>query len=169
MVIGGYAVLYHAHARFTEDIDIVLGVDIDELDNVLKVVSDNFIPSSENPEEFVKQTNVLPILEKESGIRIDLIFSFLPFERKAIEHSISTFVEDQSVNIIRADELIIYKLLAGRPRDMNDIRSIFNYQSDKLNIDKIEMHLNELSTALADKSLNKQSSGQALGDSLIKK
>lgn len=53
MVIGGYAVLYHGHARFTEDIDIVLGIDVSQLKKVLKAVSSKFICRPENPEEFV--------------------------------------------------------------------------------------------------------------------
>ena len=117
MVIGGYAVLYHAHARFTEDIDIVVGVDASYLENILKAVSGKFIPRIENPKAFVNQTNVLPLSEAENEVRVDLIFSFLEFERNAIARSDKASIEQQTISIVTAEDLIIYKILAGRARE----------------------------------------------------
>ena len=156
MVIGGYAVLYHAHARFTEDIDIVLGVDVSHLDSVLEAVKAEFLPRPENPEEFVGQTNVLPLLEREDEIRVDLIFSFLEFERDAIAYSDKAKVEGHTINIVRAEDLIVYKLLAGRARDLDDIQSILNHKKGSLNIEKVTSNIKSLSTALADDSLIKK-------------
>ncbi len=39
MVIGGQAVLLYGEPRLTKDIDITLGIDISELDRVMKVVA----------------------------------------------------------------------------------------------------------------------------------
>lgn len=153
MVICGYAVLYHGHAHFTEDIDIVLGIDANHLNSVIEAVSGKFLPRPKNPEQFVRQTNVLPLLEKDDKIRVDLIFSFLEFERNAIAHSDSALVDEQTVNIVRAEDLIVYKILASRPRDLDDIQSILNQKKKKLDTVQITSNIKHLSNALADDSL----------------
>ena len=40
MIIGGQAVLLYGEPRLTKDIDITLGIDFDELDRLLKVISE---------------------------------------------------------------------------------------------------------------------------------
>ena len=80
MIIGGQAVLLHGLPRMTKDIDITLGVDTQELDRVvnsiaatgLEIIPDHF-------RSFVEKTFVLPARHQESGIRVDFIFSFVPY------------------------------------------------------------------------------------------
>ena len=79
MIIGGQAVLLHGEPRFTEDIDVTLGVAPDSLGSVLKLVRHwNWRISVEPVEEFVRRTMILPCVEPQSGIRVDFVFSFSP-------------------------------------------------------------------------------------------
>ncbi len=103
MVIGGYAVLYHGEARFTEDIDIVLGVDSDQLTELIEITKGDFVNRVDNPETFVIQTNVLPLQEKDSKVKVDLTFSFIEFERKAIQYAEVAKIEGKEVRIVRAE------------------------------------------------------------------
>ena len=76
------------------------------------------------PVEFVKQNTVLPLINPESGARIKLIFSTSPFEQRAIERANVVKVGNTPVNFAALNDLIIYKVIAGRARDFDDIRSI---------------------------------------------
>lgn len=145
MVIGGYAVLYHGEARFTEDIDITLGVDIDKLNNILDALGDSFHSRTENTADFVRKTNVLPLIDSSTSVPVDLIFSFIDFERNAIKRAVNTDVNKNSVKIISAEDLIIYKIFAARKRDLEDAASIFNRKADFLNIAHIDEKIKELS------------------------
>ena len=81
MVIGGQAVLLYGEPRLTKDIDITLGINVDRLDEMLKIVKElslSLLP--EDVPSFVQKTMVLPVLEKSSGIRVDFIFSFTLYE-----------------------------------------------------------------------------------------
>ncbi len=63
MVIGGQAVLLHGRPRLTQDIDLTLGVDNSALEEVRRVcrgIPLQLLP--EEPEKFVRETNVLPVL-----------------------------------------------------------------------------------------------------------
>jgi hypothetical protein len=89
MVIGGQAVLLYGEPRLTKDIDITLGVGIDGLEKVKNVIQRlNLRILVNNPEDFVQRTMVLPVMNKGTGIKVDLIFSFSPYEKQAIERAI---------------------------------------------------------------------------------
>jgi Nucleotidyltransferase of unknown function (DUF6036) len=125
MIIGGQAVLLHGLPRMTKDIDVTLGVDTRDLDRVVKSVAAiglEIIP--DNFESFVEKTFVLPARHKESGIRIDFIFSFISYERQAIDRAKPVLLNGESVMFASVEDIIIHKCFAGRPRDLEDARSI---------------------------------------------
>lgn len=125
MVIGGQAVLLYGEPRLTRDIDITLGFDIDRLDNLLTVIHElKLKPLPEDMESFVKETRVLPARDEGTGIRVDFIFSFTPYEAEAISRACSVEILGQEVSFASPEDLIIHKIFAGRPRDLEDVRSI---------------------------------------------
>jgi hypothetical protein len=129
MVIGGQAVLLHGEPRLTRDIDITLGADSTALTRVLEVTgSIGLTPSVRDVEQFVRRTNVLPLSEEPAAIRVDLIFSFTPYEAQAIERATSFSMLNTPVRFATAEDLIIHKLVAGRPRDIEDVRGVVAYQ-----------------------------------------
>lgn len=124
MVIGGQAVLLYGEPRLTKDIDITLGVDLSRLDDVLTAVRDMKIVPLVDPATFTRETMVLPCSDPESGIRIDMIFSFSPFERQAIGRARAVRIRDTDVRFTSLEDLLVHKLIAGRPRDLEDARIV---------------------------------------------
>jgi hypothetical protein len=125
MVIGGQAVLVHGEPRLTRDIDVTLGVDNGSCARVLALGKTiGLSPSVHDVERFVQKTNVLPLANESAAIRVDLIFSFTPYEAQAIERATSLRVLDTPVRFATAEDLIIHKLVAGRPRDLEDVRGV---------------------------------------------
>lgn len=94
MVIGGQAVLLYGEGRLTADVDVTLGFGPGELATVQKAVHEAglqvLVPS---PEDFVKQTFVLPCAQPASGIRVDVVFSLSPFERQAVQRARPVTIE----------------------------------------------------------------------------
>lgn len=134
MVIGGQAVLRYGEPRLTQDIDITLGVDIDRLADVLTLIhQQGFRSAVKEPEAFAKKTNVLPVSDGATGIRVDLLFSFSLYEQEAIRRSQALLVNDHKVQYASVEDIIIHKIVAGRPRDLDDVKGIIarnpNYDS----------------------------------------
>lgn len=125
MVIGGQAVLVYGEPRMTRDIDVTLGVGPEHLGQIEEFVSSLDLkilrPSHA---EFVRDRMVLPCGDPESGFRVDFIFSFTPFERQAIEHARAIRIGTTDVHFASPEDLIIHKMVAGRPRDEEDVRGI---------------------------------------------
>jgi len=125
MLIGGQAVLVYGEPRLTKDIDVTLGVGPDRLDEILAVASElRWQVLVERPAEFVQRTLVLPCQEPQTGIRVDLIFSFSPYERQALRRVRRVRVGDVEVRYASLEDVIIHKLVAGRPRDVEDVRAL---------------------------------------------
>jgi len=125
MIIGGQAVLLYGSPRLTRDIDLTLGVSIDEMKKVLETAAHmdlDIIPK--DIEAFIKRTFVLPSRDKATGIRIDLIFSFTPYEKQAIARARPILFDETPVMFASMEDVIIHKIFAGRPRDLEDAVAI---------------------------------------------
>lgn len=125
MVIGGQAVLLHGNPRLTRDIDITLGMDASGLPR-LREVTERLGLSSAAPdaEDFVRRTNVYPVSDPATSVRIDLVFSFTPYETEAIRRAIGVTLEGVTVRFASVEDLIIHKLVSGRPRDIEDVNGL---------------------------------------------
>jgi predicted nucleotidyltransferase len=124
MIIGGQAVLLYGEPRLTKDIDITIGADLTRLPDVLALVRELGLRSLADPDTFTKQTMVLPCLEPESGIRVDLIFSFTPYEQQALSRAMTVRIGGAEVRFVSLEDLVVHKMIAGRPRDLDDIDAV---------------------------------------------
>lgn len=125
MVIGGQAVQLYGEPRMTRDIDVTLGLGSEGLDRVAAVCDRcglKLLPTA--PAEFVRETMVLPALEERTGIRVDFIFSATEYERRAISRSQPVELGGASVRFAAIEDVVVHKLVAGRPRDLEDARGI---------------------------------------------
>ncbi len=144
MLIGGQAVLLHGQPRLTEDIDITLGVSPEELSRVIRVCKQTgleILPAE--VEAFVQETFVLPTRDVESSIRIDFIFSSLPYEKQAIDRAVEVTLNDVPVPFASPEDLILHKLFSGRPRDIEDIQGVVLVKGEELDWDYIERWVKE--------------------------
>ena len=139
MVIGGQAVLLHGAPRVTEDIDLTLAAGPDRVHDVLDVCGRiGLTPLPSDVERFVAETFVLPARHALSGFRVDFIFSSTPYERSAIGRALAVDVAGEAVPFATAEDLIVHKLFAARPRDIEDAQSVVRRSGTALDWDYIE-------------------------------
>ena len=125
MIIGGQAVLVYGEPRLTKDIDITLGLGPEFLERLRQIIENLGLKILvKEVEDFVRKTLVLPTLDKESGFRVDFIFSFSPYEREAMQRVNSVEIGKAKIRVASLEDLIIHKVIAGRARDMEDIKSV---------------------------------------------
>jgi hypothetical protein len=129
MIVGGQAVLLYGEPRLTRDIDVTVGLGPDRLDEILALAGNiplKILPA--NPREFVASTMVLPLESENSGIRVDIIFSFTPYEKEALARANEVRLENEMVRFAAPEDVIIHKLFAGRSRDIDDAKTIMARQ-----------------------------------------
>ena len=138
MIIGGQAVLLYGEPRFTRDIDITLGVGTDESHKIKQIITNlNLTVKVKNYKRFAEKTMVIPALDKKTGIGVDFVFSYTGYERQAIKKAKDVKFGKTNIKIASLEDVIIHKIIAGRPRDIEDVRVILiknpNYDSKYIN------------------------------------
>jgi len=139
MIIGGQAVLLYGEARLTKDIDITLGMGVEKLP-IIKAAAKalNLTIETDDVDAFVRDTMVLPVSEAKTGIRVDFVFSFSPYEWQAIKRAPEIMFDHIPVRFAALEDVVIHKVVAGRARDIEDIKTILlknpGYDKDYINI-----------------------------------
>ena len=164
MLIGGQAVLLYGEPRLTRDIDVTLGVGPERLSELLEWVrGSGWQVLVEAPAQFVGKTMVLPCLEPVSGIRIDLIFSFSPYEQQALKRARRVLLGGTQVCFASLEDLIIHKVLAARPRDLEDLRNVL-LKNRAFDLEYVHRWLREFDRDLGERSLERfEEARRALG------
>jgi len=125
MVIGGQAAVLYGEPRFTRDIDLTLGVGVEAVEKIAGIIKKlGFRILAKDYKAFVQKTMVLPAEDPKSGMRIDFIFSYSPYEMQAIKHAKIFKFGGTIVKFASLEDVVIHKIIAGRPRDIEDIKAI---------------------------------------------
>ncbi len=143
--IGGIALQRWGQPRLTNDIDITIltgfGNEAKYVDKLLNHYKGR-IPEAR---EFAINNRVLLLISKE-GIPIDIALGGIAFEEKIISRtSRYEFLPDLSLLTCSAEDLIILKSFADRPRDWADVETIIIRQQGNLDWEYIFQQLQPLS------------------------
>ncbi len=155
MVIGGQALLLYGEPRLTRDIDVALGAGPERLADLLRLAADrSWQVLVEDPADFIQNTMVLPCLEPASGIRLDFIFSFSAYEQQAMKRVRRVPLGKTQVCFASVEDLIIHKTIAGRPRDLEDVRSILG-KDQPIDLNYVRHWLREFERGLSERFLER--------------
>ena len=79
---------------------------------------------------FARRSRVLLMRHAASGIHLDVAFGALAFERSTVEQSTSHDVGGVLIKLPRVEDLLVMKAVAGRPKDLEDIRGLLDAHAD---------------------------------------
>lgn len=148
MVIGGQAVLVHGEPRLTRDIDITLDATLGDLARVQSMIEDVGLGLLVDIDKFPAQSRLVPCRDLDSGIRVDFLLLHSPYELEALGRTIKVRIGDTDVRFASVEDLLILKLIAGRPRDIDDARSVL-LKHQSLDIALIRRWLSEYGQLLS--------------------
>ncbi|MDI6734900.1 MAG: nucleotidyltransferase [bacterium] len=153
VVIGGLAVQYWGEPRFTQDIDLTVAIPLEQTESFVKLVVKHFKVRVKEIIDFTRQTRVIPVLAQ-NGYKIDISLSIPGYEEKVMEHSVEYEIEKgKIIHLCSAEDLIIHKAVAGRPRDYEDIEGIVYRQGNSLDVEYIRLWLKEFAYLLENSEL----------------
>jgi predicted nucleotidyltransferase len=131
VIIGGIAVQHWSEPRFTRDIDATVVVQPGKEEDALAVLTSVFTPRIPDHIQFALQYRVIPLTSRQ-GVDLDISFGLPGYEETVLERSIEVLIADRKFPICSAEDLIIHKMVAGRPQDISDIQGVLLRQGDKL-------------------------------------
>lgn len=149
MVIGGVAVIALGVPRYTVDIDVTIQGKSSDPERVLGAFAKQDIgPRIEDPAGFARARQIVLALHKPSGVTIDASLAWLPFENEAIQFSLERDYAGVQIRVPRPEDLIIYKLVACRPLDLDDAEQLLILYQGALDLDRIRDWIRQFSEVL---------------------
>lgn len=124
LIVGGYAVAFHGHPRYTKDIDIWLWVDDKNAENIIKTLHEfGFNLSRLTKEDFLKQGNIIQLGYPPN--RIDLIteVSGLVFD-ECYPDKVEVVIDGLTIDFIDIANLKVNKKASGRHQDLADLENL---------------------------------------------
>ena len=139
--IGGLAVQRWGEPRETVDVDLTLLTGFSGEDRFVSTLLERFEPRVDRPAEFAHTNRVL-LLKARSGVGLDIALGGLPFEELAVSRaSLFTFPPDIPLRTCSAEDLIVLKAFADRPKDWVDLDGIILRQTGTIDWDYVRLHL----------------------------
>lgn len=148
VLIGGIALQWWGEPRFTRDVDVTILVNSGDEKKVIKKILTCFSPRITDALEFALKNRICLVKTKD-GYEIDISLGIPGYEEEVIKRAVECKLEKgYAVKICSAEDLIIYKAVAGRHQDIGDIEGIILRQGKRLDMDYIRKWLNEFSAML---------------------
>lgn len=104
-------------------------------------------------DDFVKKTHVLPFVHSRTQMPLDVVLAASGLEREFLDRARRARIGDLEIPVIGPEDLVIAKILAGRPRDLEDVTGILARQKKSLDVARIRATLKSLEIALAQSDL----------------
>ena len=153
-VFGAQAVVLWGRPRLTADIDVTVRMDPEEPERLVRAFeASGFSLRIGNTPEFVRRTRVLPFVHATSGMPMDVVLAGPGLEELFLSRAVPVTIGNLVVPVISPEDLIATKILAGRPKDIEDVRGILRERLSTLDLESIRSTLALLEEALGQSDL----------------
>jgi predicted nucleotidyltransferase len=147
VVIGGIANAVRGEPRATHDADLKVLVQGMTIAEFRELAEARFKPYR-RPWLGRAESTLIVSLEVAPEMIVDMLVAVLPYEEQAIRRAEMIEVEGLSLPICRAEDLIVHKAIADRPKDWLDIEKILLRQGSELDIEYVRSWLTQFADAL---------------------
>ena len=148
LIIGGVAASLLGRPRLTRDVDALVLLEEREWETFLsRGAGYGFIPRISDSLPFARKARIFLVHHKSSAIDVDIAVGDLPFEREAISRGLRLDIGGLKLPLPRAEDLIVMKAVAHRPRDLVDIEAVLDAHP-RLDLRRIRRWVREFSAAL---------------------
>jgi hypothetical protein len=125
MLVGGLAVNYYGAPRATGDIDLSLLASSQNTAKLLVALKKNrFLFHAKEVASLVKTSNRFLVFDPSNTYRIDCWIPKTRFELQALDRRVKVSMGGKALFLPAAEDLILFKLLAGREKDKEDLKWI---------------------------------------------
>ncbi len=143
-IIGGLAVAVWGIVRNTLDIDIkVLGTNSD-YESIREILRSKF-PSAAR-ENAPKDKYIFSVMV--NNVIVDFFFTLPGYDELIIERAGKHHIDGLTAWICTAEDVIIQKMTAGRPKDYLDVQAVLDVQKGKLDYGYVELWLPQFADLL---------------------
>jgi hypothetical protein len=152
-LFGAQAVTIWGRPRLSADVDITVAIAGPPDDFVASALDAGFDLRVSDWRDLVARTRVLPLLHRATEMPLDVVLAGPGLEEEFLERAVVTTLAGMAVPVITPEDLIATKLLAGRPKDVEDVRGILEERHERLDLARVRSRLGLLEEALSRSDL----------------
>jgi hypothetical protein len=135
-LIGGLAVSLRAQPRFTADVDLVIAADVDRaIKLAASLEGTSFRPFFKDVTDVIEKAYILPLRHRSTNVKVDMAVGMSGFEQQTVARAERLKVAGAIISVATAEDLLIMKVLAGRPQDEQDLKGLVVAQGEQLDWD----------------------------------
>lgn len=151
MLIGGLAVIARGVPRDTRDVDATIWApNLDLADLVRALAAEQIVGRIPDLEQFARQAQVLLLVHEPTKTPMEVSLAWLPFERDAMERAERLDLGGVELPVAVAEDLVIYKAVAGRERDRDDLARLLRLHASEIDLDRVRGVVAQFAEALED-------------------
>ena len=154
-LFGAQAVILWGAPRTSVDIDVTVEVDFDRLPQLIERLGERGfeLRIRTGVDDFVARARVLPFLHRPSGTPVDVVLAGPGFEELFLTRAVPVTIGGLAIPVISPEDLVVTKVLAGRPKDVEDVRGILAERAAEMDLSHIREMLRLLEDALGQSDL----------------
>lgn len=148
-LFGARAAVLYGSRRLTADVDVtvILGdVDVTRLVSSMRAEG---LWLRVDDDEFVARTRVLPLSHHSTSMPVDVVLGTAGLEEMFLAHARVIDVLGVAVPVIAPGDLVVTKLIAGRPLDIEDAAAVVRARSD-VDMDEVRTTISAIVEALGE-------------------
>jgi len=152
-VFGAQAVVAYGVPRFSADVDVTVDLIPDEPERFAREMEAAGFALRVDDPDFVRRTRVMPFVHVATAMPLDVVLAGSGLEDEFLDRARSVDLGGTTVPLIDPGDLIVAKVLAGRPKDIEDANGVWRLHGRNLDVERIRRILRLLEEALSQSDL----------------
>lgn len=152
-VFGAQAALVWGRPRLTTDVDVTVQCNVPTRELVGALERRGFCLRVDGTDAFIDATRVVPLEHRGSGLALDVVLAGPGLEGLFLDRAVPVDIAGTIVPFISPEDLVVTKLLAGREKDIDDVRGVLAERGSTLDVSRIRTTLALLEGALGQSDL----------------
>lgn len=153
VLFGAQAVIAYGVPRLSADVDITLEIDLEKVTAFARDMQQAGFDLTIDDPEFLRRTRVMPFVHRATAMPLDVVLAGSGLEEEFLLRAREVDIGGVTVPLIDLEDLVIAKILAGRPKDVEDARALWRIRSSSLDEVRIRRILRLLEEALSQSDL----------------
>jgi hypothetical protein len=122
VVIGGHAVNVWLEPRFTADVDVTVQASTGDTDRLKRILAfEGYTVAREHGADLPSGPDFVRFRSRDGLVTLEVQAAKTEFQREAVRRAL---VVDDSLRVATAEDLIVFKLIANRPKDRLDLHGL---------------------------------------------
>jgi hypothetical protein len=152
-LFGAQAAIIWGSPRLSADVDVTATIEPSAVNAFVSTMKQHGFLILQGDPDFVARTRVLPFVHRDTHMPLDVVLGGRGLEEDFLRRAIPVHIGPARIPVISPEDLIITKVLAGRPKDIEDVRAVIHERRASLDEQRVRQILHLLEEALGQSDL----------------